>query len=105
MSYFNISSIDEQEPLPGNDVFSNEIDYEDEQTYPRGTRFWQIYQGRTATGYGQVSKIWEVDAYLSNGNYECKPISDNTLIKVNPEFTETFNEIEIEKILKDVPLL
>ena len=70
-----------------------------------GTNFWQLYQGNTATGFGQVSKIWEVTDYNGNGHYLCKPISDNTVFKVNPDYRESFTEAEIKRIMEETPII
>lgn len=70
-----------------------------------GTPFWQIYQGNTRTGYGQVSKIWEVSENLGGGIYVCRAISDNTVGRLNPEYTERFSEAEIKRIMAKTPIL
>lgn len=101
MYRFDITTIDEQEnPYPDNFYF-DEIGYENHRTFPIGTKFWQIYHGSR----NQVSKIWEVDAYLGSGIYSCKLISDNTVISINPDYRENFNEDQINKIFKDNPIV
>lgn len=70
-----------------------------------GTSFWEVYQGNTRTGWGQVSKIWEVSEDLGNGTYVCKAISDNTVGRLNPEYRQSFTEAEIKRIMARTPIL
>lgn len=70
-----------------------------------GSNFWEIYEGYKRTGQGQVSKIWEVVEYLGNDLYKCRPISDNTVGKIHPDYTENFSEKEIKEILVNNPIV
>lgn len=70
-----------------------------------GSNFWEIYEGFTRTGQGQVSKIWEVVEYIGNGVYKCRTISDNTVGHINPNYTENFTEKEIRGILIKTPII
>lgn len=70
-----------------------------------GTNFWEIYEGFTRTGQGQVSKIWEVMEYMGNDVYKCRPISDNTVGSINPNYTENFTEEHILEILTQTPII
>ncbi len=70
-----------------------------------GAEFWEIYQGYTATGRGQVSRIWKIAAYLGNGIYSCGLLSDNTVRSINPDYRENFHERKIRSLLKETPIL
>lgn len=71
----------------------------------KGTNFWEIYDGFTRTGQGQVSKIWEVVEYLGDDVYKCRLISDNTVKRITPNYTEDFTEERIKEILIDNPIV
>jgi hypothetical protein len=78
-------------------------------TANRYTRPWyrvlEIYQGYTATGRGQVSRIWETAACLGNDIYSCRLISDNTVFKINPEYRRNSTPTRIRRILKQTQCL
>ena len=64
-----------------------------------GTRFMEISTGRTVSGYGTTTKVWEVAEYLGNEKYKCKILSNDTVMSVNLDYTENFSETEINKHL------
>lgn len=70
-----------------------------------GSNFWEMYDGFTRTGFGQVSKIWEVVEYIGNDVYKCRTISDNTVGKINADYTENFTEDQIRDILIQTPII
>lgn len=83
----------------------NIAEINDDSDIKVGSNFWEIYDGFTRTGQGQVSKIWEVVEYIGNDVYKCRPISDNTVGKINPSYTENFTEKEIRDILIKTPII
>lgn len=65
-----------------------------------GTRFMEISSGRTVTGFGKTTKVWEVAEYLGDNIYRCKILSNDTVMNLNLDYTENFSEIEINHHLK-----
>jgi hypothetical protein len=96
-----INDIDEEEVLPEWMDFPDIDEYPPKKTFPIGTKFWQITDG----GRKLISKIWEVDSYIGNDNYLCKPISDNTVGELNKDYKESFSESQINKILTETPIV
>lgn len=74
------------------------------QQIANGTSFWEIYEGRTRTGWGQVSIIWEVVINTGGKLYSCRQLSNNTC-KVNPDYREIFTESDIKRIMAETPIL
>lgn len=74
------------------------------QQLTTGTEFTQIYQGYTMTGFGQVTKSWEIIEELGNGMFKCRAAYDNTVMSLNKNFVVTFFEQDIRRYLKENPV-
>jgi hypothetical protein len=82
-----------------------DVDNECIDKYPVGLPFWEIYNGYTKSGYGQVSKQWEIVEIIGDGYYLCKPLTDNTVVSLNMDYREKFSASQIEKILLKTPIV
>ena len=65
-----------------------------------GTKFIDNYQGYTMTGFGTVSKVWEVVEDLGHDRFKCKCLADDTVMKLTKDYTENFSRHTIEKCLE-----
>jgi hypothetical protein len=65
-----------------------------------GTRFWETYKGLTMSGFGNVSKCWEVIEYVGEDRFSCKLIDDNTVLALNQNFIQPIHINAIRASLK-----
>jgi hypothetical protein len=65
-----------------------DTDAAQENAIEPGTQFWETYKGLTMSGFGKVSKCWEVVEHVGEDWFICKLIDDNTVLAVNRNFTQ-----------------
>lgn len=63
-----------------------------------GFKFVQTYKGYTVSGRGIVSTGWEVVKDLGNDTFLCRQTHNDTVMKVNPDYTVKFTRKQIEAI-------
>ncbi len=67
----------------------------------QGTTFSKQTEGLTMSGFGKISRTYEIEEQLPSGNYSCKVLFDNTVPRINPIYREHFNEEQITKLIEN----
>jgi hypothetical protein len=63
-----------------------------------GTKFTKTIQGYTVTGFGMLSKGYQVIEQIGS-MYACQLLVDDSVPKVNPDYREFFTEEQIKILL------
>lgn len=69
------------------------------ETINVGSKFTERYRGYTVTGFGVVSKGWEVVSQEEDGQFNCKLLWDDSIMGgVNPNYIRKMSEEEIHNL-------
>jgi len=70
-----------------------------------GTKFTERYRGYTVTGFGVVSKGWEVVSETEDGEFNCKLLWSDTMMGNPPSnYTQKMSKEQIEKYSNELGL-
>jgi hypothetical protein len=64
-----------------------------------GTIFSDSYEAYSVTGFGKVTKVWEVICVNEDNTYVCRLLRDDSVMAINPNYTKLFNQETIKQLL------
>lgn len=71
-----------------------------EQTFEVGSKFREEYKGYTVTGFGIVTKVWEIVSKEEDGKFNCKLVHDDTVMRLG-DYTKKMTEKDIIQLTKN----